>query len=50
MGGYVNLWKAVKVAKNLNSDSIPTNLTLRRVPIAECQAAERFGGYFSQKG
>ena len=28
MGSNVNLWKAVKVAKNLNSDSFPTNLTL----------------------
>ena len=25
MGSNVNLWKAVKVAKNLNSGSIPTN-------------------------
>ena len=28
MGSKVNLWKAVKVAKNLNLDSIPPNLTL----------------------
>ena len=28
MGKKINLWKAVKVTKNLNTDSIPTNLTL----------------------
>ena len=28
MGKKVNLWKAVKLAKNMNSESIPTSLTL----------------------
>jgi hypothetical protein len=49
MGSKVNLWKAVKVAKNLNLDSIPSNLTLSGVPIAEGTAAESFGKYFSSK-
>ena len=49
MGSKVNLWKAVKVAKNLNSDSIPTNLTLGGVHVTECRVAESFGNYFSQK-
>ena len=33
MGSNVNLWKAVKVAKNLNMESIPTNLTLGGCPL-----------------
>ncbi len=49
MGSKVNLWKAVKVSKNLNLDSIPSNLTLSGVPIAEGTAAESFGKYFSSK-
>ena len=49
MGNNVNLWKAVKVAKNLNMDSIPSNLTLGGVPIAEGRSAESFGSYFSKK-
>ena len=28
VGGGANLWRAVKLAKNLNSDNIPLNLTL----------------------
>ena len=49
MGSKVNLWKAVKVAKNLNSESIPTNLSLGGVPVPEGQVAESFGNYLSQK-
>ena len=48
MGSKVNLWNAVKVAKNLNIDSIPTNLTLGGVPIAEGRAAESFGNYLTE--
>ena len=49
MCSKVNLWKAVKVAKNLNSESIPMNLTLRGAQVPEGQIAECFGNYFSQK-
>ena len=46
----VNLWKAVKLAKNLNSESIPTSLTLGGgEPVAEGCVAESFGSYFSEK-
>ena len=50
MGGKVNLWKAVKVAQNLNVDTIPLKLTLGEgVPIPKGCAAESFGNYFSEK-
>ena len=45
----VNLWKAVKLVKSLNSESIPPNLTLGGVPVADGCAAESFGNYFSSK-
>ena len=48
-GGNVNLWKAVKIAKNLNLDRVPLNLTLGGIPVAPGQAAESFGGHFSDK-
>ena len=49
MGGKVNLWKAVKVAKNQNVESIPENLTLGGLPIPEGCAAESFGYHFFDK-
>ena len=49
MGCKVNLWKAVKVTKNLNSETIPTNLTLVGVPVAEGCADESLGNFFSEK-
>ena len=39
MGSKVNLWKAVKVAKNLNSESVPMNLSLGGVQVPEGQIA-----------
>ena len=49
VGGNVNLWKAVKIAKNINSDAIPSNLTVGGLPIAAGQAANSFALYFSKK-
>ena len=48
-GGNINLWKAVKKAKNVNVDTIPTNLTLGGTPIAAGQAANSFAHYFHDK-
>ena len=48
-GGNTNLWKAVKIAKNVNIDAIPNNLTLGGLPVASCEAANSFAGYFSSK-
>ena len=49
MGSKTNLWKVVKVARDLNLDSIPANLTLGGIQVAEKDAAESFGSYFSNK-
>ena len=46
MGAKVNLWKAVKVSKNLNGNSIPKNLMLGGVPIAEEAVAQSFARFF----
>ena len=48
-GSNVNLWKAVKIAKNLNCERIPSNLTLGGIPVAAGQIAESFGVFFSDK-
>ena len=47
--GGGNIWKAVKVAKNLNHESIPTNLTLKGLPIAPGDAANAFAAFFNEK-
>ena len=44
-----NLWKAVKIAKNLNNENIPDNLTLNDIPIAPGTSAECFARHFSEK-
>ena len=49
MGGGINLWKAVKLAKNLLADAIPTNLTLGGKPIATVNAADAIALYFHEK-
>ena len=49
LGGGANLWKAVKIAKNLNQETIPENLTLTNTPVAPGTAAECFAGHFSEK-
>ena len=48
-GGNSNLWKAVKIAKCLNMNAIPNDLTLGGLPVATGQAASIFAGYFSSK-
>ena len=44
-----HFWKAVKTAKNLNVDTIPTNLSLEGTSIAVGQAANSFAQYFHDK-
>ena len=48
-GGGVNLRKAVRLAKDLNVDSFPSNLTLNDVPIVRGNSADCFARYFSEK-
>jgi hypothetical protein len=49
MGTNGNIWKVVKIAKNLNVDSLPKNLTLGGKPEAENDIAKFFAGYFNHK-
>ena len=49
MGIKGNIWKAVKVAKNLNHDSIPKNLTLNGLSVAECDIAKCFAEICNSK-
>ena len=37
MGAKVNLWRAVNLARNVNCNAIPKNLTLGGVPVVEGQ-------------
>ena len=48
-GNSGNIWKAVRVAKNLNADSLSQNFTLGEEPIATCETANAFGRFFSLK-
>ena len=45
VGGGANLWKAVKIANNLNHETIPEKLTLNDIPVAPGTAAECFAGH-----
>ena len=47
-GSNGNIWNAVKTAKNVNVNAIPSRLTLGGVPIVGC-AAQLFGKYFHDK-
>ena len=49
MGAKVNLWKAVKAAKNQNVDTIPDNLTLGGVPVPEGCTAESLAAISHKK-
>ena len=49
VGGSASLWKAVKLAKNLNTENIPENLTLNDIPVAPGTSAECFARYFKKK-
>ena len=48
-GSAGNLWKAVKIAKNVNQDIIPQNLTLGGIPVAAHDVPNAFAGFFSNK-
>ena len=49
-GGNINgLWRSVKIAKNLNCDSTPSNVTLGGVPIATHNIANAFATFFNEK-
>ena len=48
-GGGGNLLKAVKIAKNLTTETIPSNLTLGGVPVAPHEAANAFVKLFHEK-
>ena len=49
IGGGFNLWKAVRIAKDLNSESIPATLNLNDVPILPGSSAECFAEHFNDK-
>ena len=44
-----NIWRAVGAAKDLNPDTIPSNLTVGGSSVEPSEAAEAFAKYFSQK-
>ena len=48
-GTKQNLWKAVRVARDLNPDEIPTNLNLGGVPDVSSEIANTFAKHFSEK-
>ena len=48
-GGSANLWKAVKLAKNLVTNELPSDLTLGGVPVAGCDVANSFAKHFNDK-
>ena len=45
----MNLWKSVKIAKNLSGETLPMNMTLNNQPVAPGPFAESFAGHFSEK-
>ena len=47
--GNLGLWKAVKVAKNLNSNEYPENMSLGGVPVAGSDLANAFATHFDSK-
>ena len=48
-GQGADLWKAVKIAMNLNIDHIPQNMTLGGQPIAPSDTANAFAAFFNKK-
>ena len=44
-----NLWEAVRVARDLNPEEIPTDLTLEGVPVPPGEVANSFAKHFSEK-
>ena len=47
--GNTGLWNAVKLAKNLNSNVIPKNMTLDGVAVASSDLVNAFAGHFNVK-
>ena len=47
--GSGSLWRSVKIAKNLNCESLTARLTLSGVPIATADRAEAFAAFFHEK-
>ena len=41
-GNSGNLWKAVKRSKNINSETIPKNMTVAGLPVAVDERAQKF--------
>ena len=48
-GNNANLWRAVKMSKNANNESIPLNMTAAGIPVAADQRAQEFAEHFQQK-
>ena len=48
-GAKVNIWNAVKTARDLNVNGIPSNLLVGGVPVAAGCSAQAFGSFFSNK-
>ena len=44
-----NLWRSVKIAKNLNYNSIPSNMTLNGLPLNINERADAFATFFNEK-
>ena len=49
MDTKVNLWKAVRLAKNLNYNTIPSNLTLGGCQLLRGKWLSRLQGFFNDK-
>ena len=49
LGPRVNIWKAVKIAKNLCPTDIPQNMLLGGVPVRPGGIADSFASYFHEK-
>ena len=49
LGNGANLWKAVKLAKNIVTSELPSNLTVGGAPVPVGGAANSFANYFSEK-
>ena len=48
-GNSKSLWQAVKLAKDMNPDSIPSNLTSATTPIPDNQIPDAFADFFENK-
>ena len=44
-----DLWKAVRLAKGVNVEQIPLNLTYGGIPVAQTDSANAFASFFSKK-